>query len=52
VQPAGCDQGEEIGGGVGVIVGADEQPRSSAGGNGSEGSLGGVILHMRRLIPS
>jgi hypothetical protein len=52
VEFARRDQREDVASGPGVIVGPIEQPGPASYSDGSEGALSGVVLHMRRLIPS
>ena len=43
VEPGGGDEREEVTGGLGVVVGADEHPSVSANGDGPERALGSVV---------
>ena len=52
VELAAGDEGIEIGGGLSVIVGAEEEPCLPARSDDSERIFAVVVLHMRRLLPS
>jgi hypothetical protein len=50
VQLAACDQGVEVSGGLGMVVGAEEEPRFSASGHGSLRIFAGIVVHAQPTV--
>src|SRR5690606_17789266 len=50
VQLAAGDEGVEVGGGLRVVVGTEDEPRLPAGGDDSQGIFAVVVVHAQATV--